>query len=91
MSGYNLPDGVREGDPRAPWNEAVKGECGTCTNWLKYGGCGVCELEFGRAFDRAVETDAGRNLWHMACWALEWTVSHFNDETREACDRWQEA
>lgn len=87
----NLPDGCREGDPRAPWNEAARGECGTCSRFLEYGGCGVCELEFERAFGREAGTDGGHDLWRTACWALEWGISHLNDETREACPDWEEA
>lgn len=57
MSGYNLPDGVDEGDPRAPWNEEPERCCGTCSRWILFEGCrrtGVCERE------RAMET----NIWN---------------------------
>lgn len=46
MSGYNLPDGVDEGDPRAPWNEEPERRCGTCAWWAPVkgrGSIGYCD------------------------------------------------
>lgn len=40
-SGWNLPPGCTEGDPRAPWNEpAPRGTCGECA-WCRP--CGMLD------------------------------------------------
>lgn len=95
MSSRNLPDGVREGDPDAPWNEATKGECGTCTNWSGCGALGICCLEFDDELcdliARTPKVSAGAKIRVGAWWAQDWVLEHLKDETCEACPRWKEA
>lgn len=95
MSGYNLPDGVREGDPRAPWNEVAKGECETCESWFECGPGGVCELDFEKGLEVYLGKDSapkGDDAPGMAAWwALSWSLTHMDDEGHEACDKWREA
>ena len=33
-SGYNLPPGCLDGDPRAPWNREEPRTCGECSHLL---------------------------------------------------------
>ena len=95
MSSYNLPDGVREGDPRAPWNEVAKGECGTCAHWSGRGALGICCLEFDDALcDLCANTPkacAVAKIRTGAWWAQGWVLENLKDETCEACPRWKEA
>ena len=95
MSGYNLPDGVREGDPAAPWNEDTVRECGTCTHWSGHGTSGICCLEFdGALCDLCANTPkvcAVAKIRTGAWWALGWLPKNLKDETSEACPRWKEA
>lgn len=84
-SGYNLPPGCLEGDPRAPWNEESR-TCGECSHLLE--GCcdyGICEREFEEAFD---EEEVKRPLpaWEAACWARDWIVEHYKDMQEDTCD-----
>lgn len=85
-SGYNLPPGCLEGDPRAPWNREETRTCGECAHLLE--GCcdyGICELEFEEAFD---EEEVKRPLpaWEAACWARDWIVEHYKDMQEDTCD-----
>jgi hypothetical protein len=85
-SGYNLPPGCLEGDPRAPWNREEPRTCGECSHLLE--GCcdyGICELEFEEAFDE----EAAKNplpAWEAACWARDWIVEHYKDMQEDTCD-----
>ena len=57
-SGWNLPPGCFESDPRAPWNQEEPKTCGNCSHCLE--GCcdfGICGLEFEDAFDEADHED----------------------------------
>lgn len=86
-SGYNLPPGCLEGDPRAPWNREEPRTCGECSHLLE--GCcdfGICELEFEEAFD---ERQAREPLaaWEAACWARDWIVDHYKDMQEDTCER----
>lgn len=94
MSSRNLPDGVREGDPRAPWNEATKGECGTCANWSGHGDLGICCIEFDDELcgliARTPKASAGAKIRVGAWWAQDWVLEHLKSETCEACPRWKE-
>lgn len=87
-SGWNLPPGCFEGDPRAPWNREEPKACGDCSHLLD--GCcdyGICELEFEEAFDEA-DREAKASPWKAACWARDWIVDHYKDEQEDVCDRW---
>lgn len=92
VSGYNLPPGCLEGDPRAPWNEDEQRTCGECSHLLE--GCcdyGICEREFEEAFesDPNVGTDSPGAEWHAACWALRWVVDHYKDMQEAACETFE--
>lgn len=88
-SGYNLPPGCFEGDPRAPWNQVDGPTCGECAHLLE--GCcdyGICELEFEEAFsDRAAKRPIGP--WEAALWALDWIVGHYKDMQEDTCERFR--
>lgn len=85
-SGYNLPPGCLEGDPRAPWNREEPRTCGECSHLLE--GCcdyGICELEFEEAFD-ALEAKEPMAAWEAAKWARDWIVDHYKDMQEDTCD-----
>lgn len=87
-SGWNLPPGCFESDPRAPWNEEDSKTCGGCSHLLE--GCcdfGICELEFEDAFDEA-DHEVKTTPWEAALWARDWIVEHYKDEQEDVCDRW---
>lgn len=83
-SGYNLPPGCFEDDPRAPWNEPDPAPtCGDCSHCLE--GCcdyGICELEFREAFD----AEKPETPWDAAVWAHEWVVDHYKDMQEDTCE-----
>lgn len=84
-SGWNLPPGCFEGDPRAPWNREEPRTCGKCSHLLE--GCcdyGICELEFDRAF--ADDGEADEEPAFVAAWALGWIPNHMRDMQEAACD-----
>ena len=86
-SGWNLPPGCFEGDPRVPWNEPEPEPtaCGDCPHLLE--GCcdfGICELEFAEAFDRR-EGKGAMTAWEAAQWALDWAVDHYRDMQEDTC------
>lgn len=85
-SGWNLPPGCFESDPRAPWNEEDHKTCGDCSHLLE--GCcdfGICELEFEEAFDDA-EHDVKTSPWKAALWARGWIVDNYKDMQDAACE-----
>ena len=87
-SGWNLPPGCFESDPRAPWNQEEPKTCGNCSHCLE--GCcdfGKCGLEFEDAFDEA-DHEVKTTPWKAALWARDWIVEHYKDEQEDVCDRW---
>ncbi len=87
-SGWNLPPGCFEGDPRAPWNEPdcdpdpeeEPGTCEDCRHWWLALGMddGLCLV----GFDPARHGDEG------ALAALLWDAVR---RPEESCDEWEEA
>lgn len=59
-SGWNLPPGCTEGDPRAPWNEADPSEGRTC------GECALCRpCAMLGGGDASVCEDGSGDLWEV--------------------------
>lgn len=84
-SGWNLPPGCFEGDPRAPWNREEPRTCGECSHLLE--GCcdyGICEVEFDDAFREKFD-GADAEPGDVAYWALPWIADHMRDMQEEAC------
>lgn len=73
----NYPDGVREGDPNAPWNhtdpDRTCGNCLFCKEVVRTLGCVV------EVFDAEDEDE------------LYDAEVHAVDSTQEACDQWVDA
>lgn len=89
-SGYNLPPGCFEGDPRAPWNREEPRTCGECSHLLE--GCcdyGICEVEFDRAYANEFGTGDAENSSFGAMWALEWIPNHMRDMQEAACETFE--
>lgn len=83
-SGWNLPPGCYDGDPRTPWNQEDEPTCADCSHMLE-SSCdyGVCELELADAFDK--EKPAAP--WAAALWALGWAAEHYKNTQEDVCGR----
>lgn len=87
-SGWNLPPGCFDGDPRAPWNREEPKTCGDCSHLLE--GCcdyGICEEQFERAFDEEAAAGRCETPWKAAQWALGWVPDHYRDTQEDWCER----
>ncbi len=90
-SGWNLPPGVFEGSPDAPWNREELKTCGDCLNLVE--GCcdyGICELEFEAAFAMAQRNKRCGTPWEAARWALEWIPEHYRDMQEDWCEHFEQ-
>lgn len=87
-SGWNLPPGCFEGDPRAPWNQKEPEPCCEC-RWFNPtdGDDGVCGLELEAAI--ANEELAGGTMADTANKAVDWALDHLRDGGEIACEHFK--
>ncbi len=84
-SGWNLPPGCYESDPRAPWNQEEPRVCGTCTHFrMRCRESGICDLDFREAFAES----GAQTPWEVARWARDWAIDNDKDMQEDGCDRW---
>lgn len=83
MSGFNLPDGTYEGDPRAPWNRREPWEGHICAE------CRYC----GKVYDKADSNGKYEVVGNCCSWIAAYETRDLDvwliDPDTEACEQFE--